>query len=215
MNRFCIAFASLLIVLFRQRLAEIGKGLTLTVALHRAQTPRERLKGARDEIGILQLIHELVEDLTRLGGSQANKRWNIRAGRHLQVRAVKDSDSRRCSKGTLVIFARVDGKGDLLIVLENIRQRRRRPVLLVVLGIGARGACCACRARRACSIASVVAIASVVVNTIVIANAAATDRLERNGRLDLRVMSREIVNLRGKRSNGSLGNGQAVLEIGK
>jgi hypothetical protein len=28
-------------------------------------------------------------------------------------------------------------------------------------------------------------------------------------------MSREIVNLRGKRSNGSLGNGQTVLEIGK
>ena len=122
-----------LFVLLRQRLAEIGKGLALTVALHRAETPRKRLKGACDQIRLLQLIHELVEDLTRLGGSQADKGGNVRARRHLQVRAVEDGDRGSGSKGTLVIFARVDGKGDLLVVLENVGQRRWRPVLLVVL----------------------------------------------------------------------------------
>ena len=92
-----------LFVLLRQRLAEIGKGLALAVALHRAQTPRKRLKGARDQIGLFQLIHELVEDLTRLGGSQADQRRDVRTRLHLQVRAVEDGDCGGGRKGTLLM----------------------------------------------------------------------------------------------------------------
>jgi hypothetical protein len=199
-----------LFVLLRQRLTEIGKGLALAIALHRAQTPRKRLKGASDQIGLLQFIHELVEDLARLGGSHTDQRRNVRARLHRQVRAVEDSDRGGGSKGTLCILARVDGKGDILVVLENIGQRRRRPVLLVVLRLGI-------RAGSIGAIASVVAITTVVTAAAIVADATAArlDRLERNGRLDLSVMSREIMNLRGKSGNGSLGNSQTVLEIGK
>ena len=109
--------------------AELVQGEGLTVANDVAELPRRYVEGSLDVIAVLELLNELVENLTRLLSLKTDQAGYVVATRHVQVGAVKGRHDSRLCEFTLRILSRVDVEGDLLIGADNVRERHHATIV--------------------------------------------------------------------------------------
>ena len=102
--------------------AELVQGRILTVANDVAELPWRHAEGSMDVILVLELLDELVENLTRLLSLKTDQAGYEVAACHVQVRAVKGSNDRCLREFALRVLSRVDVEGDLFAASENVRE---------------------------------------------------------------------------------------------
>ena len=105
--------------------AKLGERQLLTVANDSAQTPRKRLEGARDDVGLLECEHELVEDLARLCRGCSLKRRNIVALHHQHVRSVVDGLQLRMNELAIPVLTLDDGEEHRLVRKKDLGKGHR------------------------------------------------------------------------------------------
>ena len=175
--------------------AKLGKRYTLSVARNGRKAPREGVEGVLEEAGINEAVHELEENLARLRRLRANQRWDSRALRDSQVRAVKGRDKEGSGNTTLRIATSVDAECNRLAILKNLRERHGWRSIASRRGIRSR------RRRRCASTRRRIR--------------ATTSGLKRDGRLKPLLRIREALDLGGQIRNGALSIGEALLDGSK
>ena len=108
---------------------KLGQSQLLAVADDRAQTPRKCLERAKNDVGLLQCEHELVEDLARLCRGRSLKRRNIVALHHQHVGSVVDSLQLRVDELAVAVLALDDGEYHRLVGKKDLGQRHGRLLL--------------------------------------------------------------------------------------
>ena len=182
-------------------LAELRQRQPLTLTLHCAEAPRKGIEGSLNDTLLLEVVHELEEDLAWLGRLHADQVRNRGALRNGQVRAVEDSLGRRLCQ-TIGILARIDGECGSLPLVQNVGQvgGGRLGIVRAALKHGAREA---------------TAAATYATETRLIGGLKG-DQGNRSGDVlaGHGLESIDAIDLCGKRANGVLGKVEALLEFG-
>ena len=107
----------------RKVVAELIQGHRVAVTNNIAELPWRHAESPLDVVAILELLDELVENLTRFLSLKTDQARDVVATRHVQVRAIKGRHDSRLGEFTLGILSRVDVEGNLFIGRKNVRER--------------------------------------------------------------------------------------------
>ena len=107
----------------RKVVAELIQGHRVAVTNNIAELPRRHAESPLDVVAILELLDELVENLTRFLSLKTDQAGDVVATRHVQVRTIKGRHDSRLGEFTFAILSRVDVEGNLFVGCENVRER--------------------------------------------------------------------------------------------